>query len=133
MKPQSWKFSKAQKGRVSPLFFTKQTLNFGQYGILALQPIRLKNSTISAVEFALKRILKPHGRLWIRIYPHFPVTSKPTEVRMGKGKGAISYWMASIRPGIILFEFSCSSFILAQKIHKLVNSKLPIKTILISK
>ena len=133
MTPKSFKFSKFQKGRLSPNYILNQSISFGQYGLLALEPSRIKNNTIVSLEKVVKRILKPNGKLWIRIYPHFPVTSKPIEVRMGKGKGTLDYWTAKVRAGQILLEFTCSSSILAKKIHKLVNSKLPIKIKLISK
>jgi large subunit ribosomal protein L16 len=90
-KPKSRKFPKAHKGRVSPLFHTSQSLIFGSYGIVALQPSRLTASQIAAAELAIKRKIKKDGKLFLRVFPHIPASHKPAEVRMGKGKGAIEY------------------------------------------
>ena len=133
MTPKKFKFAKFQKGRLSPNFCLNNSLSFGEYGLMAQEPSRIKNNTLISLEKIVKRILKPNGKLWIRIYPHFPVTAKPIEVRMGKGKGSFDYWTAKVRAGQILIEFTCNSSILAKKIYKLVNSKLPIKIKLVSK
>ncbi len=131
--PKSYKFSKKQKGRISNIYKGNQSLSFGEYGIMSLNAKVISNNTLSALEKVLKRELKPHGRLWLRVFPHFPVTKKPIEVRMGKGKGSINHWVTNIRAGQILIEFNTTSLIIAKKIYKLTNTKLSIQMKLISR
>jgi len=108
-------------------------LFFGLYGLKALEVGRISNRQIEAARRAITRKLKREGRLWIHIFPHIPVTSKPTEVRMGKGKGALSYWAAQIKPGKLLFEIDGVSLELAKQALAYGAGKLPLKTKFVQK
>ncbi len=103
-------------------------MNFGEYGIKAMEPAWLTNKQIEAARVALTRHIKRGGKVWIRIFPDKPVTVKPAETRMGKGKGAPEYWVAVVKPGRILFELEGVTPELAQQALRLAAHKLPIKT-----
>ena len=130
--PKGFKFSKFHKGRLTYIPKSQQ-LTWGKYGILSLQSVRLSLSTLVSIQRVVQSFMKPHGLYWFRVFPHLPVTSKPIEVRMGKGKGSFSYWMTRISAGSILIEFTCNSPLIAKKVYKIVNSKLPVKSKLIFK
>src|SRR5216110_1940586 len=104
LSPKRTKFRKQFKGRIHGNAKSGTTLNFGAYGLKALEPERVTAREIEAARRAITREMKRAGRVWIRIFPDVPVTSKPTEVRMGKGKGAVDYWAARVKPGRIMFE-----------------------------
>jgi large subunit ribosomal protein L16 len=104
LSPKRTKFRKAHKGRIHGNAKGGTTLNFGAYGLKALQPERITARQIEAARRAITRHIKRQGRVWIRIFPDVPVSQKPTEVRMGKGKGTPEYWACRIKPGRILFE-----------------------------
>lgn len=119
---------KTFKGRISYVRNLDQEIWKGLYGAIAKESARVSESQLKAAEFAIKRVLKKNGKIWIRINPNVPVTKKPTEVRMGKGKGSIKYHMARVSSGSILFELYTSSEILAKKAYKVAASKLPLQT-----
>jgi large subunit ribosomal protein L16 len=103
-------------------------LAFGAFGLKAMESTRITNKQIEAARRAITRKIKREGRVWIHVFPHIPVTSKPTEVRMGKGKGSVSYWAMPIKPGKILFEIDGVSMELAKQALKYGAGKLPIQT-----
>ena len=108
MSPKRTKFRKAHKGRIHGDAKGGTSLNFGSYGMKALQPERITARQIEAARRAITRHIKRQGRVWIRIFPDVPVTKKPTEVRMGKGKGSVEFWAAKVKPGRIMFELDLS-------------------------
>ena len=126
--PKRTKFRKAHKGRIHGNAKGGTTLNFGAYGLKALQPERITARQIEAARRAITRHIKRQGRVWIRIFPDVPVSQKPTEVRMGKGKGTPEYWACRIKPGRILFELDGVDELLAKRAFELGAAKLPIST-----
>ena len=104
LSPKRTKYRKAHKGRIHGDAKGGTSLNFGSYGMKALQPERITARQIEAARRAITRHIKRQGRVWIRIFPDLPVTKKPTEVRMGKGKGSVEFWAAKVKPGSIIFE-----------------------------
>jgi large subunit ribosomal protein L16 len=128
LSPKRTKFRKAFKGRIHGTAKGGTTLNFGAYGLKALNPERITSRQIEAARRAINRHLKRSGRVWIRIFPDVPVSSKPAEVRMGKGKGAPEYWAARVKPGRIMFEIEGVSEELAREAFTLAAAKLPIQT-----
>ena len=127
LQPKKTKFRKQFKGRVSGTAKGGTDLNFGQFGLKALEPDRVNARQIEAARRAITRAMKRAGRVWIRIFPDVPVSSKPTEVRMGKGKGAPEFWVARIKPGRIMFEIDGVSLDTAKEALRLAAMKLPIK------
>jgi large subunit ribosomal protein L16 len=128
LQPKRTKFRKMQKGRVKGLAGRGHRLAFGTFGIKALEPGWITSRQIEAARIAMTRAMKRQGQVWIRIFPDKPVTKKPAEVRMGKGKGAPEYWVATVKPGTILFESAGSDIELAKEALRLAAQKLPIKT-----
>jgi large subunit ribosomal protein L16 len=128
LQPKRTKFRKKQKGRVKGIAQRGHTIAFGSFGIKSLEPGWLTSRQIEAARIAMTRAMKREGRVWIRIFPDKPITKKPAEVRMGKGKGAPEYWVAVVKPGTILFESTGVSLELAQESLRLAAQKLPIKT-----
>jgi large subunit ribosomal protein L16 len=128
LQPKRTKFRKQFKGRIHGQAKGGFTLNFGAYGLKALEPERLTARQIEAARRAMVRQMKRAGRLWIRIFPDVPVSKKPTEVRMGKGKGTPEYWVAKVKPGRILFELEGVPADVAKRACELGAAKLPIKT-----
>ena len=126
--PKNTKFRKAHKGRIHGSAKGNYELNFGSHGLKALQPERITARQIEASRRAITRYLKRAGRLWIRIFPDVPVSAKPAEVRMGKGKGSIDRWVCRVKPGVIMFEVEGVNKDLAKKAFELAAAKLPIKT-----
>jgi large subunit ribosomal protein L16 len=122
------KRTKFRKGRIKGETKGGATLNFGSYGLKALEPERITARQIEAARRAITRHIKRQGRLWIRIFPDLPVSSKPAEVRMGSGKGAPEYWAARVAPGRILFELDGVPGPLAAEAFERAAMKLPIKT-----
>ena len=127
LQPKKTKFRKAFKGRIHGDAKGGTTLNFGSYGLKAMEPDRLTARQIEAARRAITRHIKRQGRLWIRIFPDVPVTSKPAEVRMGKGKGSPEYWAARVKPGRILFELDGVPGDIAAMAFSRAAMKLPIK------
>jgi large subunit ribosomal protein L16 len=128
LQPARTKFRKAHKGRIHGIATSGTELNFGQFGLKALEPDRVTARQIEAARRAMTRHMKRAGRVWIRIYPDVPVSKKPIEVRMGKGKGTPEYWVCRIKPGRVMFEIDGVSVQLAKEALALAAAKLPIKT-----
>jgi large subunit ribosomal protein L16 len=128
LQPKKTKFRKQFKGRISGTSKGGTDLNFGQFGLKAMAPERITARQIEAARRAITRAMKRAGRVWIRIFPDVPVSAKPTEVRMGKGKGAPEYWAAKVAPGRIMFEIDGVSEDIARDALSLGAAKLPIKT-----
>ena len=128
LQPSRTKFRKAFKGRIKGVATSGATLAFGEYGLKALEPERVTARQIEAARRAMTRHMKRAGRVWIRIFPDVPVSKKPIEVRMGKGKGTPEMWVCRIKPGRILFELDGVSVQLAREALGLAAAKLPIKT-----
>ena len=133
LQPKRTKFRKAFKGRIHGDAKGGATLNFGSYGLKAMEPDRLTARQIEAARRAITRHIKRQGRLWIRIFPDVPVSKKPAEVRMGSGKGAPEFWAARVKPGRILFELDGVPVIIAKEALALAAAKLPIKTRFVSR
>jgi len=128
LQPKRTKHRKAQKGRIRNVAKRGTTIAFGSYGLKALEPIWLTNRQIEAARQAMTRAMKREGNVWIRIFPDKPITRKPLEVRMGKGKGNPEFWAAVVEPGRILFECDGVTPQVAQEAMHLASQKLPIKT-----
>ena len=133
LQPKRTKYRKAFKGRINGVATSGTTLAFGQFGLKALEPERVTARQIEAARRALTRFMKRSGRVWIRVFPDVPVSKKPIEVRMGKGKGTPEMWVCRIKPGRILFELDGVSVQLAREALGLAAAKLPIKTRVVSR
>jgi large subunit ribosomal protein L16 len=128
LSPKRTKFRKAHKGRIHGLAKGGTSLNFGQFGLKALEPERVTARQIEAARRAITRAMKRAGRVWIRIFPDVPVSTKPAEVRMGSGKGSPEFWVARVKPGRVMFEIDGVAPELAAEALALGAAKLPIKT-----
>jgi len=128
MQPARTKYRKAHKGRIHGKASRCDKLNFGEYGIKALQPERIISNQIEAARVALTRYMKRTGKVWTRIFSNIPVSKKPTEVRMGKGKGTPEFWVCRVKPGRILFEVDGVTESVAKVALYKASAKLPIKT-----
>ncbi len=133
LQPKRTKFRKAHKGRIHGLAKGGTALNFGSYGLKAMEPERITARQIEAMRRAIVRHMKRQGRYWIRVFPDLPVSKKPTEVRMGKGKGAPEYWVAKVKPGRIVFEIDGVTDDIAREALALGAAKLPIKTRIVTR
>jgi len=122
------KYRKQHRGRMRGKAYRGSTVNFGQYGLQALEPGWITDRQIEAARVTMTRKIKRAGRVWIRIFPDKPVTSKPAETRMGKGKGAPDHWVAVVKPGRIMYEMEGVPEELAREAFRLAAHKLPIKT-----
>ena len=131
--PKRVKFRKQQRGRRSGLAIRGSSLAFGQYGLKALEAAWITNRQIEAARRAMTRYIKRGGKVWIRIFPDKPITSKPAETRMGKGKGAPEGWVAVVKPGRILYEMEGITKIEAKEAMRLAAMKLPIATRFVSR
>ncbi len=128
LQPKRTKFRKAHKGRIKGVAKGGTELNFGAFGLKALTPERVTARQIEAARRALTRHFKRQGRIWIRIFPDVPVSTKPAEVRMGSGKGSPEYWVARVKPGRIMFEVDGVTEEMARRGFELASAKLPVKT-----
>lgn len=128
LQPKRTKFRKAHKGRIKGAAKGGSNLNFGSYGLKALAPARVTARQIEAARRAMTRHMKRTGRVWIRIFPDVPVSKKPTEVRMGKGKGAPEFWAAKVKPGRVMFELDGVTGPVAREALRLGAAKLPVRT-----
>ncbi len=126
--PKRVKHRKQQRGRMKGRATRGATIEFGEYGLKAMEPKWITNKQIEAARVAITRHIKRVGKLWIRIFPDKPVTVKPAETRMGKGKGAPEYWVAVVKPGRIMFELEGVPIDVAKRAMMLASAKLPIKT-----
>ena len=127
LQPVRSKFRKAHKGRIHGNATRASSLNYGEFGLKAIQPERIIGKQIEAARVALTRHMKRTGKVWSRIFPNIPVSKKPTEVRMGKGKGSPEYWACRVKPGRIMFEVDGVDMAEARKAMTLAAAKLPIK------
>ena len=128
LQPKRTKFRKKQKGRVKGIAQRGHTINFGSFGIKSLEAGWITSRQIEAARIAVTRKMKREGQGWIRIFPDKPVTKKPAEVRMGKGKGAPEYWVAVVKPGTIMFEAGGVTSDVAKEALRLAAQKLPVRT-----
>jgi large subunit ribosomal protein L16 len=128
LSPARTKFRKAHKGRIHGVASNGFSLNFGEYGLKALNPERITARQIEAARRAITRHMKRAGRVWIRVFPDVPVSKKPAEVRQGKGKGSVEFWAARVKPGKILFEIDGVPEDIARRAFELGAAKLPIST-----
>ncbi|HRI01304.1 MAG TPA: 50S ribosomal protein L16 [Saprospiraceae bacterium] len=128
LQPKRLKYRKQQKGRNKGLAHRGSTIAFGTYGLKAVTSGRLTNRQIEAARVAMTRHMKREGNVWIRIFPDKPITAKPAEVRMGKGKGALDHYVAVIKPGVIMFEIEGIPYKTAEEAFNLAAQKLPIMT-----
>ena len=127
LSPKRTKFRKQHKGRIHGEAKGGSDLNFGTYGLKALEPDRINARQIEAARRAMTRHMKRQGRVWIRIFPDVPITQKPIEVRMGKGKGSPEYWAARVKPGRIMFEIDGVSEVVAREALRLAAMKMSVK------
>ena len=128
LSPKRTKFRKAHKGRIKGVAKGGTALTFGAYGLKAMAPARITARQIEAARRAITRHIRRQGRVWIRIFPDVPVSSKPAEVRMGKGKGSPEFWVCRVKPGRIMFELDGVPPDLARRAFELASAKLPIDT-----
>src|SRR6186997_305680 len=128
MSPKRTKFRKQQKGKNRGIAWTGSDVSFGDFGLQAIGHCKLSARQIEAGRMAIQRHVKRAGKLWIRVFPDKPITKKPLEVRMGKGKGAVEGWVALVQPGRVMFEISGVSEELAREAFRLAASKLPVAT-----
>ncbi|HEY8568808.1 MULTISPECIES: 50S ribosomal protein L16 [Microbulbifer] len=128
LQPKRTKFRKVQKGRNRGLSQRGSKVSFGEFGLKAIGRGRITARQIEAARRAMTRHVKRGGKIWIRVFPDKPITNKPLEVRMGKGKGGVEYWVAQIQPGKVLYEMEGVSEELAREAFELAAAKLPVKT-----
>jgi large subunit ribosomal protein L16 len=133
MQPKKTKFRRAHKGRIRGNTKGGAALNFGEYGLKALEPNRVNAREIEAARRAITREMKRQGRVWIRIFPDLPVSKKPVEVRMGSGKGAPEFWAARVAPGRIMFEVDGVTEAVARESLRLGAAKLSVRTKIVSR
>ncbi|MGB0799677.1 MAG: 50S ribosomal protein L16 [Planktomarina sp.] len=133
LQPKRTKFRKMHKGRIHGETKGGSDLNFGSFGLKAIQPERITARQIEAARRAMTRHIKRQGKIWIRVFPDKPITNKPLEVRMGKGKGSVEYWVAEIQPGKVLYEMEGVSEELAREAFDLAARKLPFKTTFVTR
>jgi large subunit ribosomal protein L16 len=128
LQPKRTKFRKQHKGRNTGIAVRGSSVSFGEFGLKSVSRGRLTARQIESARRAINRHVKRGGKLWIRVFPDKPITKKPLEVRMGKGKGSVEYWVAQIRPGMMLYELQGVSEELAREAFTLAAAKLPLKT-----
>jgi large subunit ribosomal protein L16 len=131
--PKRTKYRKQQKGRNQGLAKGGERVSFGEFGLKAMERGRLTARQIESARRAMTRHVKRGGKIWIRIFPDVPVTKKPIEVRMGKGKGNVEYWVAKIQPGFVMYEMEGVTEEIARVAFKLASAKLPIKTAFVTR
>jgi large subunit ribosomal protein L16 len=127
LSPSRTKFRRAQKGSNAGKAKRGNTIAFGEFGIQAMSRVRLDGRQLEAARVAINRHLKRKGKVWIRVFPHMPVTKKPAETRMGRGKGPVEFYVALIKPGAILFELAGVPVTIAREAMRLADTKLPCK------
>jgi large subunit ribosomal protein L16 len=128
LQPKRTEYRKQFKGKNRGLALNGNKISFGEFGLKAIEHERLTARQLEAARRALTRAIKRGGQVWIRVFPDKPITKKPLEVRQGKGKGSVEYWVAQIQPGKMIFEMAGVPFELAQEAFKLASAKLPFKT-----
>ncbi len=133
LQPKRTKFRKQHKGRNRGIAVRGQSVNFGEFGLKSLGRARITARQIESARRAVNRYIQRGGKVWIRIFPDKPITKKPVEVRMGKGKGNVEYWVALVQPGRVLFELGGVSTDVAREAFRLASAKLPIKTVFVER
>ena len=133
LQPKRTNYRKAHKGRIHGFAKGGTALNFGSYGLKATKPERVTARQIEAARRAMTRYIKRGGKVWIRIFPDVPITKKPIEVRMGKGKGNVEYWVSKVQPGKVLYEMEGVSEEIAREAFRLAAAKLPVLTTFVSR
>ena len=133
LQPKRTRFRKQQKGRNRGLSTNGNKVSFGQYGLKATTRGRITARQIEAARRAMTRHIKRGGKIWIRIFPDKPITKKPLEVRMGKGKGSVEYWVSQVQPGKMLYEMEGVSEDIAREAFRLASAKLPVKTTFVTR
>ena len=133
LQPKRTKFRKQFKGRNRGLAMTGSKVSFGEYGLKAVERGKMTARQIEAARRAMTRYIKRGGKIWIRVFPDVPVSKKPLEVRMGKGKGNVEYWVCKIQPGRVLYEMEGVSETIAREAFRLAAAKLPFKTTFVSR
>ncbi len=128
LQPTRTKYRKMQRGKIHGNAHKGHLISFGEYGLQALQPSWITSAQIEAARIAVTHAVKRGGKVWIRIFPHKSVTKKPAETRMGKGKGSPEFWVATVKPGTVLFELGGVEEEIAREAMRLASHKLPIKT-----
>ena len=128
LQPKRTKYRKQQKGRNRGIAYKGSTVSFGTFGLKSMDNGRITNRQIESARIAMTRRMKREGNVWIRIFPDKPITSKPQEVRMGKGKGALDHWVAQVQPGRIMFEIDGVTREVAEEALRLAAQKLPVRT-----
>ena len=128
LQPKRTKYRKQQKGRIKGIAYKGGTVSFGSFGLKAITGGRLTNRQIESARIAMTRYMKREGQVWIRVFPDKPITKKPQEVRMGKGKGAVDHWVALVKPGRIMFEIEGVPHEVAVEALRLAAQKLPLLT-----
>ena len=128
LQPKKTKFRKAHKGRIKGVAHSGATLAFGEFGLKAVEPERVTARQIEAARRAMTNHMKRAGRVWVNVFPDVPISKKPTEVRMGKGKGMPEYWAARVKPGRIMFEIDGVDEATAREALRLAAAKLPVRT-----
>ena len=131
--PKRVKYRRVQRGRLKGVAHRGNTVNYGDFGLQALEPAWITSNQIEAARIAMTRYIKRGGKVWIKIFPDKPITEKPAETRMGSGKGSPEYWVAVVKPGRIMFEIGGVSEELAREAMRLAANKLPIKCKFVSK
>ncbi len=126
--PKKVKYRKKMKGRMKGLAYRGSEISFGEFGLKVLEPCRLTSRQIESARIAMARFVKRGGKLWIRIFPDKPITKKPAETRMGKGKGLVEYWVAVVKPGRVIYEIGGVTEEMARKAMRLAAYKLPVST-----
>lgn len=125
--PKRVKYRKVQRGRMKGKSIRGNTVTYGEYGLQALEPAWVTSNQIEAARVAITRYIRRGGKVWIKIFPHKPVTAKPAETRMGSGKGSPEYWVAVVKPGRVMFEIAGVSEDIAREALRLASHKLPLK------
>ena len=133
LQPKRTKFRKQHKGRIHGNAKGGYEINFGNYALKAIEPDRVNARQIEAARRAMTRYIKRGGKVWIRIFPDVPITKKPIEVRMGKGKGNVEYWVSKVQPGKVLYEMEGVSEEIAREAFRLAAAKLPVLTTFVSR
>ena len=128
LQPKRTKYRKQQKGRIRGIAHRGSTINFGSFALKSMDEKFITNRQIESARIAMTRYMKREGKVWIRIFPDKPITAKPAEVRMGKGKGALDHWVAAIKPGTIMFEMDGVPIDVAKEAMRLAAQKLPVAT-----
>ncbi|MDK2976999.1 MAG: large subunit ribosomal protein [Candidatus Marinimicrobia bacterium] len=131
--PRKVKYRRQHRGRRTGIAFRGSEVNYGDYGLKALEASWITSRQIESARVAISRVVRKHGKMWIRIFPHKPVSKKPLETRMGKGKGGPEFWVAVVKPGRILFEVEGVTEEMAKEAFRLASNKLPIKTKMVSR